>query len=49
MLDDVVELVGEENVVQVVTDNAANFKAAGELLMQKKGAFVLDPMCCTRH
>ncbi|XP_022632372.1 uncharacterized protein LOC111240829 [Vigna radiata var. radiata] len=36
MLDDVVEFVGEENVVQVVTDNAANFKAAEELLMQKR-------------
>jgi len=36
MLDDVVEFVGEENVVQVVTDNAANFKAAGDLLMQKR-------------
>jgi len=35
MLDDVVEYVGEENVVQVVTDNAANFNAAGDLLMQK--------------
>ena len=34
MLDDVVELVGEENVVQVVTDNAANLKAVGELLLQ---------------
>jgi len=34
MLDDVVELVGEESVVQVVTDNAANVKAVGELLLQ---------------
>ena len=36
MLDDVVEYVGEVNIVQVVTDNAANFKAAGDLLMQKR-------------
>jgi len=36
-MDDVVELVGEENVVQVVTDNVANFKAIVELLMEKKG------------
>jgi len=36
MLDDVVEFVGEENVVQVVTDNAANFKAAGELLIKQR-------------
>ena len=33
MLDDVVKFVGEENVVQVITDNVANFKAARELLM----------------
>ena len=36
MLDDVVEFVGEENVVQVITDNAANFKAAGELLIKQR-------------
>jgi len=29
MLDEVVEKVGEENVVQIITDNAANYKAAG--------------------
>ena len=28
--------VGEENVIQVVTDNAANYKAAGHLLMTKR-------------
>ncbi|XP_027915063.1 uncharacterized protein LOC114174418 [Vigna unguiculata] len=43
MLDDVVEFVGEENVVQVVTDNAANFKAAGELLMKKRGHLYWTP------
>jgi len=36
LLDDVVNFVGEENVIQVVTDNAANYKAVGELLMQKQ-------------
>ena len=36
MLDDVVERIGEENVVQVITDNAVNYKATGYLLMQKK-------------
>jgi len=29
MLDAIVKRIGEENVVQVVTDNAANYKAAG--------------------
>ncbi|XP_047166554.1 uncharacterized protein LOC124835629 [Vigna umbellata] len=47
MLDDVVEFVGEENVVQVVTDNAANFKAAGELLMQKREKLYWTP--CAAH
>ena len=36
MLDEVVDRVGEENVVQVVTDNATNYKLAGEMLMQKR-------------
>ncbi|XP_052736558.1 uncharacterized protein LOC108336843 [Vigna angularis] len=47
MLDDVVEFVGQENVVQVVTDNAANFKAAGELLMQKREKLYWTP--CAAH
>lgn len=33
MIDTFVEEVGEDNVVQVVTNNAANYKAAGEMLM----------------
>ncbi|XP_014493054.1 uncharacterized protein LOC106755418 [Vigna radiata var. radiata] len=47
MLDDVVEFVEEENVVQVVTDNAANFKADGELLMQKRENLYSTP--CEAH
>ncbi|CAJ2670809.1 unnamed protein product [Trifolium pratense] len=47
MIDDVVEEVGEENVVQVVTDNAANYKAAGELLMQKRSNLYWTP--CAAH
>ncbi|XP_022631719.1 uncharacterized protein LOC106776767 [Vigna radiata var. radiata] len=47
MLDDVVEFVGEENVVQVVTNNAANFKAVGELLMQKREKLYWTP--CAAH
>ena len=34
-IDKVVEEVGEENFVQVVTDNETSFKAAGMLLMEK--------------
>ncbi|KAL6584545.1 hypothetical protein OROMI_003834 [Orobanche minor] len=36
LLDSVVQEVGEDIVVQVVTDNASNYKAAGELLMKKR-------------
>ncbi|XP_021731503.1 uncharacterized protein LOC110698392 [Chenopodium quinoa] len=43
MLDAVVEKVGEENVVQVVTDNAANYKAAGEKLMEKRTKLFWTP------
>jgi hypothetical protein len=46
MLDAIVERNGEENVVQVVTDNAANYKAAGQLLMGKRKGLCLDTMCC---
>ena len=36
LLDKVVEEVGEENVVQVITDNASAYKAAGKMLEQKR-------------
>ena len=36
LMDKVVEEVGEENVVQVVTDNETSFKVAGMLLMEKR-------------
>jgi len=36
MLDNGVKFVEEKNVVQVVTNNVTNFKAVGELLMQKR-------------
>jgi len=44
MLDAIVERIGEENIVQVITDNAVNYKAAEQILMEKK-KFVLDTMC----
>ncbi|XP_052176679.1 uncharacterized protein LOC127790982 [Diospyros lotus] len=47
MLDVIVEKVGEENVVQVVTDNAANYKAAGEMLMEKRKRLYWTP--CAAH
>lgn len=36
MVDQIVEEVGEENVVQIVTDNATNYKATGVMLMEKR-------------
>ncbi|XP_039682519.1 uncharacterized protein [Medicago truncatula] len=47
MMDDVVEEVGEENVVQVVTDNTTYFKAAGEMLMEKRTRLYWTP--CATH
>lgn len=47
MLDQIVEEVGEENVVQVVTDNAANYKAAGAMLMEKRKKLYWTP--CAAH
>nr|GEW88131.1 hypothetical protein [Tanacetum cinerariifolium] len=47
MLDDFVKKIGEEHIVQVVTDNAANYKAAGEMLMDKRKKLFWTP--CAAH
>ncbi|KAK4431177.1 hypothetical protein Salat_0879800 [Sesamum alatum] len=36
LMDQVVKEIGKQNVVQVVTDNESSFRAAGEMLMQKR-------------
>jgi hypothetical protein len=41
----VIDDVGAQNVVQVITDNAANCRAAGIKVEQKHPHF-LDPLCC---
>ena len=41
------ERIGEENVVQVVTDNEASFKEAGMLLMEKRKHLFWCP--CAAH
>lgn len=46
-LDDVVREVGEENVIQVVTDNASNYKNAGLRLMQRRERLWWTP--CAAH
>eukprot|EP00262_Sarcandra_glabra_P001415 TRINITY_DN1151_c0_g1_i1.p1 TRINITY_DN1151_c0_g1~~TRINITY_DN1151_c0_g1_i1.p1 ORF type:complete len:405 (-),score=41.67 TRINITY_DN1151_c0_g1_i1:1916-3130(-) len=47
LMDEMVEQVGESRVVQIVTDNAANYKAAGKLLMEKRRHLYWTP--CAAH
>ncbi|KAI0528848.1 hypothetical protein KFK09_001391 [Dendrobium nobile] len=47
MLDEVVEEVGDALVVQVVTDNASAYKAAGRMLMEKRPHLYWTP--CAAH
>ncbi|GFP92431.1 hypothetical protein PHJA_001387300 [Phtheirospermum japonicum] len=47
LLDEVVEEVGEDIVVQVVTDNASNYKLAGKKLMEKRTRLWWTP--CASH
>ena len=46
-LDEVVEEIGEENVVQVITDNASNYVNAWMRLMEKRGRLWWTP--CAAH
>jgi len=36
MMDDIIEVVGEENIVQILTDNATNYKLVWQMLMEKR-------------
>ena len=47
LMDIVVEEFGEENVVQVVIDNEASFKAISMLLMKKRKYLFWSP--CAAH
>nr|XP_027090180.1 uncharacterized protein LOC113711200 [Coffea arabica] len=47
LMDEVVEAVGEKNVVQVVTDSESSMKAAGQLLMKKRQNLFWSP--CAAH
>ncbi|KAL0906544.1 hypothetical protein M5K25_025046 [Dendrobium thyrsiflorum] len=47
LLDGVVEEIGEQLVVQVVTDNASAYKAAGHILMEKRKHLYWTP--CAAH
>ena len=46
-LDDVVEEIGEKNVVQAITDNASNYVNAGMRLMEKRRRLWWTP--CAAH
>ncbi|XP_021803759.1 uncharacterized protein LOC110748023 [Prunus avium] len=46
-LDDVVKEVGEEHVIQVITDNASNYKNVGVKLMEKRKKLWWTP--CAAH
>ena len=47
-LDEVVEEIGEENVVQVITDNASNYVNVGMRLMEKNEKIMVD-WCCSLY
>jgi hypothetical protein len=47
LLENQIDKIGRENVVQVVTDNGANFKAAGRLLMERIPHLFWTP--CAAH
>ena len=46
-LDEVVEEIGEENVVQVITDNVSNYVNVGMRLMERRGRLRWTP--CAAH
>ncbi|XP_059066890.1 uncharacterized protein LOC131858042 [Cryptomeria japonica] len=46
-IEEVIQEVGEENVVQVVIDNAASYVAAGKLLMERHPKIFWSP--CAAH
>ena len=41
---DKIDEVDEENIVQVVTDNEASFKAAGHMMMEKRKYLFWSPV-----
>uniref|UniRef100_A0A6N2N8T1 DUF659 domain-containing protein n=1 Tax=Salix viminalis TaxID=40686 RepID=A0A6N2N8T1_SALVM len=47
MLDAIMDRIEEENMVQVISDNATNYKEAGKLLMGKRKGLFWTP--CTTH
>ena len=48
MIDEVIKEVDKENVVQIVTDNIANYKAVRQILMKKRKKLYQTP-CISHH
>ena len=49
MMEEVVQEVGEENVLHIVTDNAANYMVAGRLFEVRQPTNFLDHLCSPLH
>ncbi|KAK9048033.1 hypothetical protein SSX86_033004 [Deinandra increscens subsp. villosa] len=47
MINEVIEIVGEANVVQFITDNGSNYKAAGKILEEQHPKLFWTP--CAAH
>lgn len=48
LFKEVVNEVGKQNVVQIVTDNGSAFAKAGKRMMEKFNIY-LDSLCCTLY
>jgi hypothetical protein len=46
LLEKQINKIGKEHVVQVVTDNGVNFKAAGRILMERIPHLFWTQICC---
>ena len=47
LFSEIVDIVGAQNVIHLVTDNGSNFKAVGRLLNEKYGNICWSP--CIAH
>jgi hypothetical protein len=45
LLEERIESIGKDRVVQIITDNGANYKAAGKLLMERIPTLFWSPCC----
>jgi hypothetical protein len=45
LLEEKINEIGKDKVVQVITDNGANYKATSRILMERIPSLFLEPMC----